>query len=126
MAAATLATALSLISFFALRSADMTSAGSGATTASPSTSPLAELADSHPGRPVEVIVQLQPGTGQAEGAALVRAAGGTGLHPLPIINGFGTTMTAANAQRSEERRVGEECRARMASLRSKKSKNIRS
>ena len=60
MVAAIFAGALSLVSFFALRSAtEMSVAGSGAATASSSsnsTSALAELTDSHPGKHVEVIV----------------------------------------------------------------------
>ncbi len=61
--------------------------------------PLADLAASKPGKRVEVIVQLEPGVDPAEGAALVRAAGGTVEHQLPIINGFSTTLTAAEAER---------------------------
>jgi serine protease AprX len=101
MVAAIFATALSLISFSALRSAaDVTATGSGASTASSSdASPIAELAASHPGKHVEVIVQLEPGTDLAQGEALVAAAGGTVEHKLPIINGFGTTLTASEAQR---------------------------
>src|SRR5687768_11249841 len=101
MAAATFALALFLISFVALQSsARLGTAGTGgSTTSSDSTSPLAELAASHPGKHVEVIVQLQPGVDLAQGAALVGAAGGVVEHKLPIINGFGTTLTAAEAQR---------------------------
>jgi serine protease AprX len=102
MVAAIFATALSAASFFALQTAtDRSVAGSGAPAASPadSTSPLAALAASHPGKRVEVIVQLRPGVDLAEGAALVRGAGGVVEHPLPLINGFGTTLTADEAQR---------------------------
>jgi serine protease AprX len=101
MAAATLAGVLCLVSFFALRSAaDVSATGSGASTASSSdASPLSELAASHPGKTVEVIVQLQPSVDLAQGEALVAAAGGTVEHKLPIINGFSTTLTASQAQR---------------------------
>src|SRR4051794_24436314 len=101
MVAATLAAALSLISFFALRSAaDVTATGSGATTASASSdSAIDKLAASHPGKRVEVIVQLQPGVDVSQGQALAASVGGTVEHQLPIINGFSTTLTASEAQR---------------------------
>ena len=102
MVATVLAAALSIISFFALQSAaNVTADGSGAATTSTSDapSPIAELAASNPNKRVEVIVQLRAGVDQADGAALVRAAGGTVEHQLPIINGFGTTLTAAEAHR---------------------------
>ena len=105
MVALTFATALSLISFVALQSsARLGTAGTGSSTtsSSDSTSPLAELAGSHPGKRVEVIVQLRAGVDPSQGATLVGSAGGVVERQLPIINGFSTTLRAASAERLSE------------------------
>src|SRR3954447_18021361 len=59
---------------------------------------LSGLAASDPARKVEFIVQLKPGVDPAQGAALVRAAGGSVERDLPIFNGFSTTLPAGKAQ----------------------------
>ena len=58
---------------------------------------LTELASTEPGKQVDVIVQLERGTSAAQGASLVRAAGGTVTRDLHIINGFGAELSAAAA-----------------------------
>jgi serine protease AprX len=100
MVAAALATILSLASFLALGSFNGAVAGSATAEAAAdgSTSPLAKLAASHPGRSVEVIVQLRAGTDPARADSLAAAAGGVVERQLPIINGFSTTVSAAEAQ----------------------------
>ncbi len=45
-----------------------------------------------------MIVQLRPGVDQAQGAAVVGAAGGVVERQLPIINGFSTTLRAEKAE----------------------------
>jgi serine protease AprX len=104
MIAAALASLLSLATFFALRSAQaLTLAPSGpssqavapAAKASPT---LSRLAAGHPGRQVEVIVQLRAGTTPTAGRALVRSTGGTVTQQVPIINGLGADMTAGAAK----------------------------
>jgi serine protease AprX len=58
---------------------------------------LSRMADSHPRRTVEVIVQLHRGTNPAAGKALIAEHGGKVTHDLQIINGFGAQMSAAKA-----------------------------
>jgi serine protease AprX len=58
---------------------------------------LSELASTEPGKTVDVIVQLDKGTSAAQGAALVRTAGGEVTRDLHIINGLGAEMSAAAA-----------------------------
>jgi serine protease AprX len=101
MAGMAFAAVLATMSFFALQSsARLGTAGSGAsTTSSTGTSPLAELATDHPGKRVEVIVQLRPGVDPSQADALAASAGGVVERQLPIINGFSTTLTAEQAQR---------------------------
>jgi serine protease AprX len=99
MVAATLAAALSFATLIGLRSApDL----SGSTAAGPPAahiqSALTQLASRHPSRQVEVIIQLQPGTNPSAGGSLVRAAGGSVIGKLPIINGLGARMPAGGAQ----------------------------
>jgi serine protease AprX len=68
-------------------------------TAQASISPsLSELADSHPRRQAEVIVQLDAGTKQAAGRELVRSLGGRVTGELPIIHGLVASMRAGSAQ----------------------------
>ncbi len=103
--AAIFATALSIVSVFALQSsARLGTAGSASSSASTSTSssPLAELSASDPTKRVEVIVQLRSGVDPSQGAALVGSAGGVVERQLPIINGFSTTLRAAQAERLSE------------------------
>ena len=102
MVAATLAAILSFASVLALQSGSGLTAGASGSSAqaaasSTSPSPLAELAASQPNRQVEVIAQLAPGTDPAVGHSLVRAAGGDVIGELPIINGLGVSLTAAEA-----------------------------
>jgi serine protease AprX len=103
--AATLAAVLSFTTMLALQwggSLTPSSPGASALTAAPLSepaSPLARLASSHPGRQVEVIVQLRPGTDPATGRALVRTDGGSVTRELPIIGGLGARLTAEAAQR---------------------------
>jgi serine protease AprX len=59
---------------------------------------LGDLASSNPGKRVEVIVQLRPGTSPANAEALASAAGGVVERELPIINGFSTTLRAGQAE----------------------------
>jgi serine protease AprX len=104
MVAATLAAVLSFATMLSLQAGNGielgSSGGSAAAAASPSqASPLAALASNHPARKVEVIVQLRPGAELATGRELVRAAGGSVSRELPIINGLGTVLPAADAQR---------------------------
>src|SRR4051812_44519223 len=101
MVAATLAAALSFATVFALRAgselgsglAGGSSAGAPASHVQPG---LSHIAAQHPNRPVEVIIQLRPGTSPSAGDALVSSAGGTVLRDLPIINGLGAAMTAGD------------------------------
>jgi serine protease AprX len=79
------------------------SAGATASAAETgSTSPLAELAASKPDKHVEVIVQMNAGVDRARADTLAASAGGVVERPLPIINGFSTTLRAAKAQRLAE------------------------
>jgi serine protease AprX len=73
-------------------------ASSEATTgvASPS---LVRLADKHPGRSVEAIVQFENGVTPGGARKIVRAAGGRVTGELPIINGLAARMSAAKAEK---------------------------
>jgi serine protease AprX len=73
--------------------ADQPATGSGGTV-SPA---LAQVAQAHPRRSVEVIVQLQRGTASEAGRALIASHGGRVTRELHIINGFGARMSAAKA-----------------------------
>ncbi len=99
MVAASLAAVLSFAALVAGRAGSALDLGSPASVSTGTASPLAQLAADHPDRPVEVIVQLRPGTDPATGRALVSAAGGTISRELPIINGLGTVLPADEAQR---------------------------
>jgi serine protease AprX len=105
MVAAMLAAALTFASLLALHTGDGLapdlsggSSSAGAQTAHVQPS-LAQLASTHPNRQVEVIIQLRRGAGPSAGDALVSSAGGTAIRHLPIINGLGARMTAAQAER---------------------------
>jgi len=99
MVAATLAAALSLATLIGLRSVpDLSSSSAGAPPAAHIQSALTQLAARHPNRPVEVIIQLRPGASLPSGDALVTSAGGRVIQDLPIINGLGAEMQAAQAQ----------------------------
>ena len=93
--AAILTCASLLVANFGL-GAGAPSAGASASSAS---GPIAELAAQHPGREIEVIVQLRPGVDLSTGESLVSAAGATSSRELPIINGLGTRLPAEEAQR---------------------------
>ena len=68
-------------------------------TAQSSISPsLSDLADRHPRRQVEVIVQLDAGTSPAAGRDLVRSLGGRVSGDLHIIHGLAAGMTAGAAR----------------------------
>ena len=65
----------------------------------PSLTPaLADLAVSKPGKRVEVIVQLTPGTERAAATPLIERLGGRVTRDLHIINGLGAKLTAADAR----------------------------
>jgi serine protease AprX len=99
MAAAVFAAVLAVVSVVAIQSsARLGTAGSGTSSSSGSTSPLSELAASDPGKRVEVIVQMRAGADRAQADALAASAGGIVERPLPIINGFSTTLKAAKAE----------------------------
>src|SRR4051812_48180102 len=104
MVAAALAGLLSLATFVALRSAQtLTPGSSGATSqtvapAAKASPTLSRLAADHPGRQVEVIVQLRAGTTPTAGRALVRSAGGAVTQQVPLINGLGADMSAGAAK----------------------------
>jgi serine protease AprX len=75
--------------------------GSPADSASAASTPpstLERLASEHPGRKVEVIAQLAPGTGPAAVHGLIRALGGSTIAKLPIINGVAVEISAGSAQ----------------------------
>jgi serine protease AprX len=95
--------------FAALTSGGPRSVGLGAAApahAKGSISPhLERLAKAHPGRRVEVIVQLAHGTSAADGRALVETLGGRVTRDLHIIHAFGVKMTAAAAVRLAESRA---------------------
>lgn len=106
MVAAALAAALTLATLLAARTGSGIapspfSSGSQAGGASPSASPspLARVAASHPGRQVEVIVQLRPGMSASAGRQLVLSQGGSALRGLRIIHGLAARLSAARAQR---------------------------
>jgi len=83
-----------------LPAAALTADGTAATrTAQSSISPsLSDLADRHPQRRAEVIVQLDAGTEPATGRELVRSLGGRVTGELPIINGLAARMRAGQAR----------------------------
>ena len=69
-----------------------------ASAAQPSLTPaLADMAARTPGKPVEVIVQLDAGTTRADAAPLVRALGGSVTRDLHIINAVVAKLPAAGA-----------------------------
>jgi serine protease AprX len=101
MVATGLAALLSLVTVLAVQSSSpsASAAAGSSTSATSSSSPLAQLAAEHPGRKVEVIVQLRPGANLATGNEIVSSAGGTVIRELPLINGLATTLPAEDAQR---------------------------
>jgi serine protease AprX len=81
-----------------------TSLTHGATASSEATSgiastPLVRLADNHPGRSVEAIVQFENGVSSSSAHKLVRANGGRVTGDLPIINGLVARTTASAAEK---------------------------
>jgi serine protease AprX len=60
---------------------------------------LVRLADAHPGRSVEVIVQFENGVSQSGAQKFVRSNGGRVTGELPIINGLAVSTTAGKADR---------------------------
>jgi serine protease AprX len=60
---------------------------------------LATLAQSHPGRRVEVIVRLEPGMSPEAVRSFVRVAGGHAGEPIGLINGFPARLDARDALR---------------------------
>ena len=60
---------------------------------------LATLAQSHPGRRVEVIVRMAPGTSSDGVRSFVRIAGGDAGEPIGLINGFPARLDARDAVR---------------------------
>jgi serine protease AprX len=99
MVAATLAAALSFATLIGLRSApDLSGSSVGGPPAAHIQSALTQLAFRHPNRQVEVIIQLRPGTNPSGADSLVTSAGGDVIRDLPIINGLGARLSAAEAQ----------------------------
>jgi serine protease AprX len=80
----------------ALGGDDHATAPSAAASISPS---LSDLADRHPQRRVEVIVQLDAGTKPAAARELVRSLGGKATGELPIIHGLAAEMRAGAARK---------------------------
>lgn len=96
--AATLAAALTFATLIALRSApDLSSTASGGPPAAHVQPALAKIATEHPGRQVEVIVQLRPGTSPSTADSLISSANGSVIRELPIINGMGARLPAGEA-----------------------------
>ena len=65
----------------------------------PVTPKLAALAQSHPGRSVEVIVRLDPGASAETARSFVRTAGGHPGESIGLINAFSARLDARDAQR---------------------------
>jgi serine protease AprX len=70
---------------------------SGEAASGIASAPLVRLADKHPGRSVEAIVQFENGVSSSAAHKLVRANGGRVTGDLPIINGLAVRMSAARA-----------------------------
>ena len=85
---------LAAVSVIALTHSTTASSEAATGIASPS---LVRLADNHPGRSVEVIVQFQNGVDVSVAHKLVRSNGGRVTGDLPIINGLAVQTSAANA-----------------------------
>jgi serine protease AprX len=68
-------------------------------TSAPVTPKLAALAQSDPGKRVEVIVRMQPGASVAAVRSFVQAAGGHAGESIALINGFSARLGARDAQR---------------------------
>jgi serine protease AprX len=64
---------------------------------SPVTPPVARMAETAPGRPIDVIVQLRAGADAAAVRSAVRAAGGTVTREVQLINGLAVRLEAAAA-----------------------------
>ena len=60
---------------------------------------LVELAGKRPEKPVEAIVQFQPGTKPGQARDIVRAAGGRVTGDLHVIHGLAARMSAGEAER---------------------------
>ena len=104
MTATLLAAVLSIATALSLSSADAklvpASPAAPAKAAAPEanvTPVLERMAAKDPSRRVEVVVQLQSGTGLSDGRALVASAGGQTTTELPIINAVGAELTASEA-----------------------------
>lgn len=84
----------------AYSSAQRSNAGSVASESLTKVSPsLSQLAAEHPHRRVEVIVQATRGTSAASLHDRVRAAGGSAIREVRIINGLGAAMMTSQAAR---------------------------
>jgi serine protease AprX len=77
--------------------ASKSAAASNAATSGIASAPLVRLADKHPGRPVEAIVQFDNGVNSPNAHRLVRANGGRVTGELPIINGLVARISAGHA-----------------------------
>jgi len=80
---------------------ELPAAGSAPAVADPTpslTPALAEMAERTPGKRVEVIVQLNPGTNRAAATPVVRELGGTVTRDLHIINAVVATLPATGAR----------------------------
>src|SRR4051794_14755750 len=77
----------------------LASAAAPLASVTPALSPaLADMAARTPGKRVEVIVQLNPGTTRADAAPIVRELGGTVTRDLHIINAVVVKLPAAGAR----------------------------
>jgi serine protease AprX len=91
-----------LAAFVALATVAATGIGHSASreaTSGIASAPLVQLADKHPGRSVEAIVQFENGVSQSRAQEAVRDSGGRVIGELSIINGLAAKMSAAQAKR---------------------------
>jgi len=88
-----------LVVLATLSATGLNHAASHEATTGIASAPLVRLADTHPGRSVEAIVQFENGVGPARAHQLVRANGGRVTGELSIINGLAVRMSAARANR---------------------------
>ena len=98
-AAASVAMLAVLVVLATLSTTGLGNAASHEATTGIASAPLVRLADQHPGRSVEAIVQFENGVGRARAHQVVRANGGRVTGELPIINGLAVRTSAARAAR---------------------------
>jgi len=98
-AAASFVVLAAMVVLAALSATGLSNAASHEATTGIASAPLVRLADNHPGRSVEAIVQFENGVGPTRAHQLVRANGGRVTRELSIINGLAVRMSAARAAR---------------------------